>query len=344
MTTATAPEELTAGGLLDADWYRVRYPDVAAAGVDPIGHFLRFGGGEGRSPNPYFDPAWYLGQHPEAGPTGLDALLHYQREGDRRGLRPMPLFDPAWYRASYGIDPATLALGHFLRERRSGRFLPCPLLYAVPHLEQYRGDPGRGIDPFEHYLRDAAQAGLEPFPDSQVAAGSGLIDENYYLINGSDVHDAGASPADHFCRYGWREGRQPNIYFDTRWYQLTNPAVVALGINPLVHYVLEGEAANRRPVPYFDPAWYRRTYDVPAGKRRWHTSWRIGAARRSARRRSSTSPGSSNGMPAGLGRTAILLRITCRPRRWRISIRRRHLMPRHTAGAIWGGRAVPFAA
>ena len=45
-------------------------------------------------------------------------------------------------------------------------------------------------------------------------------------------------PADHFCRYGWREGRKPNIYFDTQWYLQTNPGVARLRINPLVHYVI----------------------------------------------------------------------------------------------------------
>jgi hypothetical protein len=57
-------------------------------------------------------------------------------------------------------------------------------------------------------------AGREAFPDLGFVSESGLIDPNYYLINGSDVHEAELDPADHFCRYGWREGRKPNIYFD----------------------------------------------------------------------------------------------------------------------------------
>jgi hypothetical protein len=73
-------------------------------------------------------------------------------------------------------------------------------------------------------------------------------------------------PVDHFCRYGWREGRKPNIYFDTQWYMLTNPDVARLKINPLVHYVVAGEAEGRRPVPYFDPLWYRETYAIPASQ------------------------------------------------------------------------------
>ena len=68
----------------------------------------------------------------------------------------------------------------------------------------------------------------EPFPDPGIVAASGLIDPNYYLINGADVHEARLDPAEHFCRYGWRESRKPNIYFDTRWYLQTNPQVDAV--------------------------------------------------------------------------------------------------------------------
>ena len=88
--------------------------------------------------------------------------------------------------------------------------------------------------------------------------------QDYYLVSGSDVHEAALAPVEHFCRYGWREGRKPNIYFDTQWYLQTNPDVARLAINPLVHYAVAGETEGRRPVVYFDPWWYRETYGIPA--------------------------------------------------------------------------------
>jgi hypothetical protein len=42
---------LRATGLFDPDWYSARYPDIAASGMDPAVHFLRFGLQEGRHPN-----------------------------------------------------------------------------------------------------------------------------------------------------------------------------------------------------------------------------------------------------------------------------------------------------
>lgn len=37
-------------GLVDPDWYKAAYPDVAASGMDPVLHYLRHGSLEGRDP------------------------------------------------------------------------------------------------------------------------------------------------------------------------------------------------------------------------------------------------------------------------------------------------------
>ena len=94
-------------------------------------------------------------------------------------------------------------------------------------------------------------------------AQASLFDANHYLINGSDVHEASLDPIEHFCSYGWEEGRQPNIYFNTAWYVRTNSDIERLGVNPLVHYILQGEKQGRRPVVYFSPDWYRSRYSIP---------------------------------------------------------------------------------
>jgi hypothetical protein len=38
-------------GIFDADWYARTYADVAASGMDPLRHFVQYGGREGRAPN-----------------------------------------------------------------------------------------------------------------------------------------------------------------------------------------------------------------------------------------------------------------------------------------------------
>lgn len=257
-------DELAMSGLFEGAWYLAEYPDVGSADLEPLLHFYRHGWQEGRKPNPYFDPAWYLQTYTDVRDAGMNPLLHYLRHGDHEGRRPAWHFDPAWYRAAYDLPDDAVSLAHFLTQRATGHFAPMPELHAILYLEPYRDDPAAGEDPFMHFLSDMAREQREVFPDFDIVQPSGLIDPNYYLINGADVHEAALDPVEHFCRYGWRESRKPNIYFDMRWYLLTNPGVAKLRVNPVVHYIMEGENAGRRPIPYFDPMWYRETYAVPA--------------------------------------------------------------------------------
>jgi hypothetical protein len=253
--------QLAASGLFDAAWYQWRNEDVAAAAHDPLEHYVDYGAVEGRWPNRYFDPAWYRQDNPDVAAAGIDPLLHYITDGEREGRRAHPLFNPVWYRQVYSVPETQLALGHFVSACRSGRVVPSSDLFPVPFMAPYRDDPPAGIDPIGHYLDDVG--GGDALPDLTVVGDSGLLDENYYLINAADVHEADVDPVQHYCRFGWRERRKPNIYFDPVWYTHTNPEVAQLRINPLVHYILAGEAANRRPVPFFDPDWYRTEYHIP---------------------------------------------------------------------------------
>ncbi len=259
-------EQLDASGLFDGAWYLTENPDVRNSELEPLVHFCRYGWREDRRPNQYFEPGWYLEHYPDVRAVDMNPLLHYVRYGDHEGRRPVWYFDPFWYRSVYNLPVDALTLAHFLVQRTSGRFAPMPELWAVLHLAPYCDDPATGDDPFAHYLNDMVRERREPLPDLDIVRTSGLVDPNYYLINGADVHEAQLDPVEHFCRYGWREGRKPNIYFDTHWYLQTNPLVERLKIDPVVHYVLEGEMADRRPVPYFDPLWYRETYAIPSGE------------------------------------------------------------------------------
>jgi glycosyltransferase involved in cell wall biosynthesis len=65
---ARAVSRLLAGdGLMDAEWYRRTYSDVAAAGVDPVLHFLLHGWREGRDPSASFSTTAYVAAHPRLG-------------------------------------------------------------------------------------------------------------------------------------------------------------------------------------------------------------------------------------------------------------------------------------
>lgn len=69
----------------DRDFYLRANPDVMAAGVDPLDHFLEFGWREMRDPTPDFSTAYYLHRYADVRNAGLNPFYHYLRVGRRLG-------------------------------------------------------------------------------------------------------------------------------------------------------------------------------------------------------------------------------------------------------------------
>lgn len=61
--------------LFDTDWYRTRYPDMAESRMDPACHYLLWGAGQGRRPNPWLSPRHYLVDFPKEDWLGENPLL-----------------------------------------------------------------------------------------------------------------------------------------------------------------------------------------------------------------------------------------------------------------------------
>ena len=76
--------------LFDTDWYQSTYPDVAAAGLDPIRHFFDNGAREGRNPNPHFETSWYVSANADVAASMMNPFLHYLLYGAREGRKSRP--------------------------------------------------------------------------------------------------------------------------------------------------------------------------------------------------------------------------------------------------------------
>lgn len=99
-TSQDSPEaaiEQSMQGFVDPEWYAQKYPDVLAAGLDPLRHFVMCGAAERRDPNPFFDTAWYARHYPDVGASGMVPLLHYLQSGAAELRNPSPRFDALWY-------------------------------------------------------------------------------------------------------------------------------------------------------------------------------------------------------------------------------------------------------
>ena len=114
--------------VFDSAFYLAKYPDVAAAGVDPFRHYIEDGAAEGRKPHPLFDPDYYLLGIPEPKDLRETPLVDFLRRTGDRCINPHPLFDCASYLAAHPdarerkINPVL----HYIHATRLSRAdVPC---------------------------------------------------------------------------------------------------------------------------------------------------------------------------------------------------------------------------
>lgn len=72
------------------------------------------------------------------------------------------------------------------------------------------------------------------------------FDYDYYLKNNNDVKLSNMDPILHYIYYGFKEGRNPNMFFDNNVYLNNNLDIKNSGINPFIHYTLFGIKENRK--------------------------------------------------------------------------------------------------
>jgi hypothetical protein len=96
------------------------------------------------------------------------------------------------------------------------------------------------------------------FADGRVDTvdGSPLVDDLFYYSQNHDVWNARIDADAHYSVSGWREGRDPNAFFDTSIYLSAYPDVAAAGANPLSHFDTVGWKEARVPSLNFDPRRY----------------------------------------------------------------------------------------
>ena len=256
----------------DFDYYTNRYPDMQHSGIDPYEHFQIYGWREGRDPNPEFSTVLYLYAHVDVAVAGVNPLDHYLYMRRREGRRAWPAserfvdrisveksliasaFDESFYRLRYAdmgdrkdIDPLEHYCLHGWQEGRD----PAPWFSTTGYLTDHTDVAAAKLNPFVHYefigrhedriVRPAA----ESMSDRDVIAAE--FDEAYYRARYEDM-DTSLDPVEHYRIYGWREGRDPAPWFNTRFYQASHPEVTG---NPFVHYLLVGRVLGHEVRPAF---------------------------------------------------------------------------------------------
>ena len=109
---------IAASGAFDTSFYLAYNHDLAGTSVDPLAHYVAFGGFESRMPNPVFDSGFYLATYFPGDADPPNPLADYLRRLRRSPRRPARWFDPNHYRRQAG-DVGRDPMRHYLAAGRA---------------------------------------------------------------------------------------------------------------------------------------------------------------------------------------------------------------------------------
>ena len=127
----------------DPLWYAHTYSPPA--GMTALRHFLLHRQGGNVNAMPDFDSAFYLRAYPDVAAAGLDPLEHYMVQGFREARRPFEGFDPVFYRQRYLSNAGDAnPLLHYLENRSRPGIHPSPprLETSIPREVRKNTRPG----------------------------------------------------------------------------------------------------------------------------------------------------------------------------------------------------------
>ncbi len=160
--------------VFDPVYYRETYADVAAAGIDPLTHYLNHGRQELRRPSVLFDPSWYLEVNADVVEAGIDPMSHYLAVGGAEGRDPIPAgFKSAWYLEHHPevAESGTNPLVHYVTEGAVLGYDPCPDFESAWYLGQNLDVAAAGVNPLVHFLRRGLEEGRAPNSHARTITG-----------------------------------------------------------------------------------------------------------------------------------------------------------------------------
>ena len=157
------------GPNFDTGLYLRHNPDVAAAGIDPLEHYLQSGRAEGRAAYAAisnivggFDAQYYLQHNPDVAAAHVDPHVHYNTFGWHEGRNPNALFDTHGYLTAYGdvaageCQPARTTIISMAGPRGA---IPRPASTPPVISRPTRMSPLQHIDPLVHFLQHGMHEG-----------------------------------------------------------------------------------------------------------------------------------------------------------------------------------------
>ncbi|MFM0051928.1 glycosyltransferase family 4 protein [Caballeronia grimmiae] len=235
------PQARSGALLLDVEYYRSRYPDVAASAVDPLWHYLNWGAAEGRYPmSPQsVDHQRVIRALEIDSLNGMAQQLHllFRLSSERFSTVAQAIAECA---STFGTLPQDSELRHScikaalrLKARWQDGGNDSKLIELVELINQAirvsGGDGMLGVNCVRSFIlktgiRDEVRAlGLQADVlarvsalDERLASGvrallcaDALLDEQFYVVHYADVAAAQVDPYVHYVNVGQKEGRYP---------------------------------------------------------------------------------------------------------------------------------------
>jgi glycosyltransferase involved in cell wall biosynthesis/SAM-dependent methyltransferase len=223
--------------LFDRDWYLKRNPDVAAALLDPVLHYLRYGADEGRQPSPLFNSEEYVLANPDVAAAHMNPLLHFLKYGVHEGRA-----------LERGTPVARSALS--TEAVLSGPKQDADPSFDAVFLKPFYAAAGRSEEPISVW-RDLSAAGAVPATRQAAEAVAAAVRQSQFFNTEfySRRLPEGMDPALHYAVIGEAMGWSPSELFDPHFYTTRYPDIRAARLSPLMHFQDHGLAEQRRGVP-----------------------------------------------------------------------------------------------
>lgn len=94
------------------------------------------------------------------------------------------------------------------------------------------------VGEFNALIKDVNNSTISAIDDYAAILTSRYFDKDYYLEHYDDIKKADIDPLEHYLEIGWKENRNPNAPFDTKWYR--ENIFDDGGTNPWIDYLLKG--------------------------------------------------------------------------------------------------------
>ena len=259
-------------GLFDEVFYTHRYPEILDTGVEPLVHYLKFGGKERKDPSGLFDTSSYLKQISDADKVE-NALSHYVTEGAAAKINPNKAFETEYY-LKQAPDASSNALAHFVAAGAQKKLSPSPY-FDMPYYAANNPDVvAAGVNLLEHFLISGAFEGRDPnlFFDTEHYSRTAKLDSKpfFQMEPTPSVESLSrfysqaaaflkreeklANPLFHYIEVGEETGLFPHPLFSPVFYKAK--AMASSKTPPLKHFLLEGRIRGYRTHPLFDANFY----------------------------------------------------------------------------------------